>query len=184
MKPETRDRLIASMNRVAAEGNDGKGLYASVAELIAFLAKMQEILAHFESPERMQADLDRMEEPSPTVLAMMEGTARHGPRLIHRWIKLRATQGLKALPNPATGRPIAIPFEQRRAVCDEVSVLVRKGLSLWTAKRRVAAWHGANVRTVHRIWKMRSDYEASSEVTLDQAQDFIQTIITDSPSHP
>jgi hypothetical protein len=179
VKPETRDRLIASMNRIAAEGNDGKELYTSVSELMAFLGKLMEILTRFESPERMREDLDRMEEPSPRFLAMIEGTARHGSTLIHRWIKWRITLGLKALPNPATGRPLTIPTEQRKTVCDEVSRLERKGLSLWSAKRKVAAHYRVNARTIHRIWDKRSDYEASSEVTLDQAQNFIQGIIKD-----
>lgn len=188
MKPETRDRLIASMNRGAAEGNDGKGLYAAVAELMVFLAKLQEILAHFESLERMREDLDRIEEPSPSFLAMLEGTTRHGPTLIRNWIRRRAALGLKALPTPVAGRPHAIPLEQRKVVCDEVSRLERKGLSHRKAKGRVATRYGVNAKTIHRIWEMRSEYEASSEVTLDQAQEFIQTIIKDTapilPSRP
>jgi DNA-binding HxlR family transcriptional regulator len=96
----------------------------------------------------------------------------------------RATLAFKALPNPATGRPLAIPFEQRRAVCDEISRIERKGLSLGTAYKKVAKQYGVNTRTIRRIWEMRSGYDASSEVTIDQAQDFALGIIGDAVSNP
>jgi len=63
----------------------------------------------------------------------------------------------KRLPHDPGGRPSVSTAEMQKEICEEISTLHAKGVSIGTACTRLAARYGVSVRSIQRIWNKRKD---------------------------
>lgn len=179
MEAETVEKLATAFEGAATKVGGGADLSSSVSEVIRFLEWLLDILRRFQSQEQIRADLEELDEPSPAMVSLIEGTLLHLPRLIKRWLSLKTNETLTSLGKDGQGRPTAIAVEQWGIVCDEVASQERKGYSFWRAKKFVAKKYGVSARTIHRIWADRSKHPSGESTSLAEAGSFASSLFED-----
>lgn len=58
---------------------------------------------------------------------------------------------------PKGGHPVQVPRSEYAKICDEITSLVRSGMTLGRAKQRVAVLHGCSTSMMNVIWRSRKE---------------------------
>ena len=155
MKPETRDRLLVSVDNATAKLTQ----FASIEEICLWLwdcsGRVHRKVESVRTREQIAALLDEEPEPSTASILMFESVVKFFPFLLNRFVKKVAKEATRGLPENPSGPKRVTDDSQNIAICEFIGRLYAKGVSVHDAQRRAAAKWSISFRSVERIWALR-----------------------------
>jgi hypothetical protein len=174
LKPETRERLLAGVDRATAKLTQFPSIEGIFFWLWKFSGRLHRKLENVHTREQIAALLDAEPEPSAEEILMFESVIRFAPFLLNRFVKKVAKESIKRLPeNPSGPKPV-IEGNQKPAICAFIGALYAKGVSIRDAQKRAAMKWNISLRSVERIWAKRTASDGPGESIEDVQRTLVE----------
>jgi hypothetical protein len=185
VKPSSRDRIIAEMERVfiLAGAKDYDSGMAQYRKILDWLNRQYEPMS---SKPNLASALDAMPEPSWLTVRFMLGVFQYAPQLIRYGLKelsSRAEEDFEEIPR---GRPGLDAFSKAQIVA-HIGKRHMAGYSLDQAKKSAARQFGVSETTIQRAWDDRRnrgavDFRSVLKFLAEDSKDGEDAL--DPPKHP
>jgi hypothetical protein len=154
MKEEDVDKLLAA----ADEGFQVAGFDSfekAVDHACTFLGGLLDLMSKARTRESAKAAFMQVPDLPPEEF---QRALSFLPKIAYM-IRGFAPDVVKNIPHDPGGRPEAVTYEQKKAICRQILELHGKRVLLRDAFTRLAAKHGVSVTTIRRVWRGREALE-------------------------
>lgn len=154
MLPEQRDRVIAAGDESARQM--GVGSLDQAIDLVYQIGeRLKPFMEQMRTREKLIATLDQMEDIPPEEEPLALALFANFPKLLGVELRQQLPEALKSLPGLDKGRKRSLTNREQAQLCDFVSDLYNRGVTMRDCKKRAAQRFNVGVRTVERTWSNR-----------------------------